>query len=153
MSFCRVSDPYQGIHLIRIQRFRLNTNPDPDPIQIQGFDGQKLEKKVNSWKSKTTIYLSLGLHKGLPSYRSLQLSKENIQHFKTWNFLIFFNAFILIMSACILLWYCIPAWCEGNLVVNCTVPRELIYVNVVQMCWERAGHEAGRRGRGGQRSA
>ena len=27
--------------------------------------------------------LSLGLHKGLPSYsRSLQLSKENIQHFK-----------------------------------------------------------------------
>ncbi len=38
---------------------------------------------------KTTIYLSLGLHKGRPSYqRSLQLSKENSQHFKTWNFLI-----------------------------------------------------------------
>ncbi len=35
--------------------------------------------------------LSLGLHKGRPNYRrSLQLSKENIQHFKTWNFLIFF---------------------------------------------------------------
>jgi hypothetical protein len=34
--------------------------------------------------SETTIYLSLGLHKGLPSYRrSFQLSKENIQHFKT----------------------------------------------------------------------
>ncbi len=33
---------------------------------------------------------SLGLHKGCPSYRrSLQPSKENIQHFKTWNFLIF----------------------------------------------------------------
>jgi hypothetical protein len=29
------------------------------------------------------IYLSLGLHKGLPSYRrSLQLSKENIQYLK-----------------------------------------------------------------------
>jgi hypothetical protein len=37
--------------------------------------------------SKTTIYLSLGLHKECPSYRrSLQLSKVNIQHFKTWNF-------------------------------------------------------------------
>ncbi len=30
------------------------------------------------------------LHKGRPSYRSLQPSKENIQHFKTRNFLIFF---------------------------------------------------------------
>ena len=51
------------IHLIRIQiqRFRLNT--DPDPIRIQGFDDQKLKK----------IY----------SRASLQLSKENSQHFKT----------------------------------------------------------------------
>ncbi len=33
--------------------------------------------------SKTTIYLSLGLHTERPSYRrSLQLSKEVIQHFK-----------------------------------------------------------------------
>jgi hypothetical protein len=33
--------------------------------------------------SKTTIYLSLGLHKGHPSYRrGLQPSKENIQHLK-----------------------------------------------------------------------
>ncbi len=49
-------------------------------------------EKNYSWKiiqifgSKTTIYLSLGLHKGRPSHRrSLQLSKENIQHFKTWS--------------------------------------------------------------------
>ncbi len=80
-------------------------HPDPDPassivgwipIRIQGFNDQKL--KINySWKktlilfgSKTTIYLSLGLHKERPSYRrSLQLSKEAI-HLKTWNFLIFF---------------------------------------------------------------
>jgi hypothetical protein len=40
------------------------------------------EKKILG--SKTTIYLSIGLHKGRPSYRrSLQSSKENIQHFKT----------------------------------------------------------------------
>jgi hypothetical protein len=33
--------------------------------------------------SKTAIYLSIGLHKVHPSYRrSLQLSKEAIQHFK-----------------------------------------------------------------------
>ncbi len=80
------------IHFIwfRIQHFRLNTNPDPDPIRIQGFTDQKLEKNY-SWKkkfwSKTAIYLSLGLHKVGPSYRrSLQLSKEAIQHFKTWTF-------------------------------------------------------------------
>ena len=59
----------------------------PIRIQVQSFDDQKLEK-IYSWKkkillSKTTIYLSLGLHKGHPSYRkSLQPSKENIQQFK-----------------------------------------------------------------------
>jgi hypothetical protein len=41
-------------------------------------------KKLHLIFIKTTIYLSLGLHKGRPSYkRSLQLSKENIHHFKT----------------------------------------------------------------------
>jgi hypothetical protein len=56
---------------IRIQHFRLNTDPDPDPdsIRIQVFNDQKL-KKIYSWKkiptffgSNTTIYLSLGLFK------------------------------------------------------------------------------------------
>jgi hypothetical protein len=75
---------------IRIQHFRLNTDPDPDPIRIQGFYDQKLEKNTAEKKtliflgSKTKIYLSLGLHKEPQSYRrSLQLSKEAIQHFKT----------------------------------------------------------------------
>jgi hypothetical protein len=60
-------------------------------IRIQGFNDQKLKKNYSSnffffW-SKTAIYLSLGLHKVCPSYRrSLQLSKEAIQHFKTWAF-------------------------------------------------------------------
>ncbi len=41
------------------------------------------EKKLNFFGSKTTIYLALGLHKERLSYRrSLQLSKEAIQHFK-----------------------------------------------------------------------
>ncbi len=62
--------------------FRLNTDPDPDPIRIQSFDDQKLEN-LNLFRSKTTIYLSLGLHKGRLSYRrSLQPSKKNIQHLK-----------------------------------------------------------------------
>ncbi len=72
-------------------------DPDPDPIRIQGFNDQKLKKNY-SWNlffiflwSKTAIYLSLGLHKVCPSYRrSLQLSKEAIQHFKTWTFTNFF---------------------------------------------------------------
>jgi hypothetical protein len=79
------------IHLtrirIRIQHFMLNSDPDPDPILTA-------EKKINFF-SKTTIYLFLGLHKRRPSYRrSFQLPKENIQHFKTWKFLIFFYFFV-----------------------------------------------------------
>jgi hypothetical protein len=47
-------------------------------------------KKVDIFKIKIAIYLSLGLHEGSPSYRkSLQPSKENIHHFKTGNFLTF----------------------------------------------------------------
>jgi hypothetical protein len=30
--------------LIRIQHFRLNTDPDPDPIWIQGFNDEKVKK-------------------------------------------------------------------------------------------------------------
>ena len=84
------------IHFLRIRirtqslTLEANTDPDPDPIRIQGFNDQKLEKNYSSnffsiffW-SKTSIYLSLGLHKVHPSdRRSLQLSKEAIQHFKT----------------------------------------------------------------------
>ncbi len=72
---------------------------DPDPIRIQAFDDQKLKKNYSGIKNNFFLienydYLSLGFHKGRPSYRrSLQLSKENIQHFKTWkkfqNFLLF----------------------------------------------------------------
>jgi hypothetical protein len=50
----------------------------------------KNEKKLSAEKknyyiflSKTTIYLSLGLHKVFPCYRrNLRHSKENIKHFK-----------------------------------------------------------------------
>ncbi len=90
---------------IRIQHFRLNTDPDTDPIRIQGCNDQKLRKKITAEKtlnffgSKTTIYLSLDLHKGRLSYRrSLQLLKENIQHLKTLNFLIFFLLFWVIFA-------------------------------------------------------
>ncbi len=68
-----------GIHLIRIriQHFRLNT----DPIRIHGLADKKLKKMTAEKKiyfgSITTIYLSLVLHKGRLSYRrSLQLTKE-----------------------------------------------------------------------------
>jgi hypothetical protein len=52
-----------------MQHFRLNT--DPDPIRIRGSDDHELEKftaKIFFFISKTTIYLSLGLQKGRPSY-------------------------------------------------------------------------------------
>jgi hypothetical protein len=49
-----------------------------------------------SW-SKISINLSLGLHKGRPSYcrRSLQPSKENIQHFKAWKFSFFLFLWVI----------------------------------------------------------
>jgi hypothetical protein len=61
----------------------------PMRIRIQGFDDQKLKKKIftadiYSYFFIISIYLSLAHHKGRPSYRrSLQPSKENIQHYKT----------------------------------------------------------------------
>jgi len=87
------------IHMIRIwisiQDFRLNSDPDPNP----GFWWPKIEK-IYSWKkrekfgSKTTIYLSLGLHKGRPSYRrSLQLSNETSSA-SNMNFFLFFSTLL-----------------------------------------------------------
>ncbi len=44
---------------------------------------------------KITIYLSLGLHNENPSYkRNIQISKENIQHFKNIIFLYLFFYFV-----------------------------------------------------------
>jgi hypothetical protein len=67
--------------------------PDPD----LGFDDLKLKIKIiagnliSIFLIKNPIYLSLGLHKGRPSYwRSFQPSKENIQYLKTWKFWTFF---------------------------------------------------------------
>ncbi len=66
---------------IRIQHFRQNTIPDPDP----GFWWLNFEKNLDFiFLIKIAIYLYLGHHKGRPSYmRSLQPSTENIQPFKT----------------------------------------------------------------------
>jgi hypothetical protein len=64
---------------------------DLDPIRLrtQGFDDEKIQRKI--FFIKFAIYLFLGLQ-GHPSYkRSLQPLKENIQHFKKCNFLTFSN--------------------------------------------------------------
>jgi hypothetical protein len=71
----------------------LNTNPDPD----SGFWWPKIGKNYTVLKQKLipiclmkiSFNLSIGLHKGQPSYwRTLQPSKENIQHYmKFLNFL------------------------------------------------------------------
>ncbi len=70
------------------------------PIRIRIQSGSRALMTKN-WRRKITagkkikfflkIYLSLGLHKERPSYRrSLQLSKEVIQDFKTWTLKKFF---------------------------------------------------------------
>jgi hypothetical protein len=79
---------------IRIPRIQIRIRIQ---FRIQSFDDQKL-KKITAvklffifFKSKIAIYLSLGLHKGLTSYRrSLEPSKENIQHFQNMRILYFF---------------------------------------------------------------
>ncbi len=71
-------------------------HPDPDPAFSAEYRSGSRALKTKNWKkyswkffffwSKTTIYLSLGLHKEHPSYkRRIQLSTEAIQHFKTWT--------------------------------------------------------------------
>ncbi len=74
---------------IRIQHFRLNTHPDPI---LMTTNGKNLQLKFYSiFLILYCNLLILGLYKGRLNYmRSLQPSKENIQRFKTWNFLIFF---------------------------------------------------------------
>jgi hypothetical protein len=75
---------------IRIQHCRLNTDSDPGPIRVQGFDDQKLENIYSAiffshifW-IKNSHLLIPGLHKKTSKLQeSLQPSKENIQHFKT----------------------------------------------------------------------
>ncbi len=87
----------KAVFRIRIQYFRVNT--DQDPIWIQGFDDQKL-KKYYSWNF-FYIFLFQKLHNGRPNYRrSLQPAKENIQHFKTRNFVTFF----------FFCWSFLPSW-------------------------------------------
>jgi hypothetical protein len=52
--------------------------------------------KLIFFGSKIAIYLTLGHHKGRPSYRrSLQPSKENIQHFKILSLTFFFLGSVL----------------------------------------------------------
>ncbi len=77
----------------------------------------KIEKKFTTdiflYQKLQVTYLYLGHHKGRPSYRrSLQPSRENIQHFKMINFvaLIYFSesfvaTWILIQSTKILALY------------------------------------------------
>ncbi len=75
--------------LIRIQHFRLNTDPDP------GLWWPKLEK-IYCWKKNKIVFGSktARLHKGFPSYRrSFQPSKEHehpaLQNMQFLNFFYF----------------------------------------------------------------
>jgi hypothetical protein len=73
------------------------------------------EKNLIYFWSKIAIYLSLGLLKGRPSYRSsLQPSKENIQHLKTLNFSTFFHFCGLLLPFWIRIWIHWPDWIRIN---------------------------------------
>jgi hypothetical protein len=87
---------------IRFQHFRLYTDPDPDPIRIQGFDDKKfiflamkLKKNLIFWGSKTRVKFiyPLGLQKDIqateeassPQKRTSSTSKHEIsKYFSTF---------------------------------------------------------------------
>jgi hypothetical protein len=71
----RITDPDPTLFLIA----------DPDPVSItKNWKNLQLKLFIYFFDRKIAIDLSLGLPKGRPSdRRSLQPSKENIQHFKT----------------------------------------------------------------------
>ncbi len=86
-------------------------------------------KKIKFFGIKTTIYLSLGLHKERPSYwRSLQLSKEAIQHFKSWHFLIFFYFCGSFLTSWIRIHW--PDWIRAN-------PDKNIRIRILNTAYER----------------
>ncbi len=63
------------IHIIRIHHFRLNT--DPDPKRIQGFNDQKLRKKITSEK-KFKFFFDQKLQFTCPqaSIKNVQVTEE-----------------------------------------------------------------------------
>ncbi len=85
------------VHLTRnqIRNFRLNTEPDP------GFWWQKIEKNLQLKKTNIFLIKNCDLPIPRPQKRTSKLkkkpqpSKKNIQHFKTWNFLIFLNLWVI----------------------------------------------------------
>ncbi len=80
------------IHWFRIgiQHFRLNTHPDPDPGFWRPKIGKHLQQEIfDIFLIRNWNLLIPGPQ--CPSYRrSHQPSKENIQHFRRWNFLTVF---------------------------------------------------------------
>jgi hypothetical protein len=99
---------------VLLARIGFNADPDPvykinavpDPIRTQPYYRVFLSylkivefltggKNLIFFKSKIALDLSLGFHEGRPSDRRiLQLSKENIQHFKTCYFFTFFYFYL-----------------------------------------------------------
>ncbi len=63
-------------------------------LMTKNWQNYSWKKNLIFFLSKTAIYLSLGLYKVCPRYRRrLQLTKEAIQHFKTWIFSTFVGHF------------------------------------------------------------
>jgi hypothetical protein len=96
-----------SIHLtrIRIQHFMLNTDPDLDPIRIQGFDDQKLEK-IYSLKNSIFLIKNYNLPITRPLERTSKLQKKPsafkrehpaLQNMKFLNFFLH-------------LWVILPSW-------------------------------------------
>jgi hypothetical protein len=55
------------IHLIRIQHFRLQTDPDPNLIGIEGFDNQKFIKNLQVKKNqKQQFWSKIALYRTFP---------------------------------------------------------------------------------------
>jgi hypothetical protein len=91
------------IHLFRIliQHFMRHTDPYRIHSRFRVLMTAEIFVVDIFWSKIAiypTMYLSQGFLKGHPSYRrSLPTSKENIKHFKAWNFLTFFSIFLRVI--------------------------------------------------------
>ncbi len=84
---------------------RINSIQIRIQIRIQHFKWIQVQIRIRiqsgsrDWWPKIAIYLSLGLDKGRPRYRrSLQPSKQKIQHLKKINFFLFWWAIFALLD-------------------------------------------------------
>jgi hypothetical protein len=67
----------------------MNADPNPDPGFLRPKTGKEYSRKNIFFYQKIEIYLSLGIHKGRPSYRKPSALKREYPALQNMNFITF----------------------------------------------------------------